>query len=129
MNGYKIRNWQPTNWIHGDSKCQIEKSKSRRKINEKSDSESESFDIVLDAMFDIGNSGLIDSVKKFIPVQNKSPEIDLCSLNKSKNVSQNQRLVTKIGRVKRGPGRLWTYMVVRFDFKNSPFFAIRLIWW
>ena len=89
--------------------AQIEKSKSRRKIIEKSDSESGSFDIVSDSMLEIGNSELIDSVKKFIPVQNKSPEIDLCSLNKSKNVSQNQRLVTKIGRVKRGPGRLWIH--------------------
>ena len=69
-------------------KGHIEKSKSPRKIIDKSDSESESFDIVLDSMFEIGNSELIDSVKKFIPVQNKSPEIDLCSLNKSKNVSQ-----------------------------------------
>ena len=58
-------------------KSQIEKSKSRRKIIDKWYSESESFDIVLDSMFEIGNSELIDSVKKFIPVQNKSPEIDL----------------------------------------------------
>ena len=58
-------------------KGQSEISKSRRKIIDKSDSENESFDIVLDAMFQIGNSELIDSVKKFILVQNKIPEIDL----------------------------------------------------
>ena len=58
-------------------KGQSEISKSRRKIIDKSDSENKSFDIVLDAMFQIGNSELIDSVKKFILVQNKIPEIDL----------------------------------------------------
>ena len=74
---------------------QIKKLKSRR-IIEKSDSESESFDIVSDSMFEIGNSQLIDAESSFIPVHTKNTEL-----------IENLKLVTKIGWVKRGPGPLW----------------------